>query len=278
MDDGDDSAELGGYIEVWWRGIDDFTSLLEKLGPEEWSAATDLEGWTVRDVAAHIAHLEALLAGTPHDDQVDVGEPAHVRNPMGTFTEQGVAARRERTGAELVAEIRDAAGARHRDLLATPPTDAAAPAAGAFGALGWDTRTLLSNRPVDLWMHEQDVRRAVGRAGGLDSPGAEHTTRVFLRSLPVVVGKRVAPPPGTTVVLDVEGAAPVAVEVGADGRAAVVEAPADPTTRIRLTREAHAILAGGRRPADQVAQTSDVVIEGDQDLARAVLDKLAVTP
>lgn len=273
-----DAEELTGYIDIWWQSIDDFTRLVEELAPADWATPTDLAGWDVHAVVAHIAHLEALLAGVAHD-QVDVGTPAHVKSPMGTFTEQGVAARRDRSPDELIAEIRSSATTRHTEYLAAPPTEAAAAAPGLFGALGWDTRTLLRNRPLDVWMHEQDIRRATGRPGNLDSPAAGHVLDMLGASLPVVVGKRVAPPADTTVALHIADHAPRAVRVNDAGRAeaAVPDAPA--TTRLHLTRSAFAALAGGRRSAEQVeAEPGQVAIEGDVELGRRVLAAMAVTP
>ena len=99
-----------------------------------------------------------------------------------------------------------------------------------------------------MWMHEQDIRRAVGRPGGLDGPAARAVVRVFARSLGFVVGKRVAPPAGTSVLLEVTGAVPLrtAVVVGEDGRAGTpAEEPADPTVTLRMGVEALTVLSGG---------------------------------
>ena len=94
---------------------------------------------------------------------------------MGLYTEQGVVARRDATPDELINEIREAATARHTALLADPPTDGSAKPERIFGGIPWDWQTLLRNRPLDVWMHEQDVRRAVGRPGDLDTArGAAH--------------------------------------------------------------------------------------------------------
>jgi hypothetical protein len=91
------------------------------------------------------------------------------------------------------------------------------------------------------------------------------------------VGKRVAPPVGTTVVLDVRGVHPVhlAVEVNDQGRAVpVLEDPETPTVSLRMDVEVFAVLAGGRRAVDAVP----VEVDGDADLGRRVLEALAVTP
>ncbi len=267
------SDQLASYVQVWWQAVEDLSSLLEEVAGEDWSTPTDLPGWDVHAVAAHTAHLEGMLAGAEHD-QVEIGEPAHVHGAMGQFTEQGVVARRDRTPDELINELRSSATTRHTSLLADPPTDPEATAPGLFGLIGWDTRRLLRNRPLDLWMHEQDVRRALGRPGNLDGPAAVHTADYLAESLGFVVGKRVGAPAGTTVVLEIAGHAPTAVAVGDDGRARPVEVPADPTARLAMDRETFVLLAGGRRRAEPGA----VQVSGDADLAQQVLAGLAVTP
>jgi uncharacterized protein (TIGR03083 family) len=122
-------------------------------------------------------------------------------------------------------------------------------------------------------MHEQDIRRAVGRPGNLDSAAARHTIGYLAGSLPVVVGKRVAPSVGTVVALEVpEVEVAGAVVIGEDGRARATDA--DPDVRIVLSPEAFVLLAGGRRAPERV----EAKLEGDEELGRRVLAAMAVTP
>ncbi|HJQ05155.1 MAG TPA: maleylpyruvate isomerase family mycothiol-dependent enzyme [Nocardioides sp.] len=264
------------YIDAWWQSIADLTSLLDDLPAEQWSTETDLPGWTVHDVVAHTAHLEHVAAGGSHDDVdgIEVGAPDHVRSPMSVFTEQGVIGRRDVAPAELVASIRRDTAVR-REQLAELDIDPSVPADGLFGAIGWTWATLLRNRPLDVWMHEQDVRRAVGRPGGMDSAGAQHTADYLSEAFGFIVGKKVGAAPGTTAVLAVEGSPVVAVEVDESGRGRrVAEEPASPTVRLAMGREAFVVAAGGRRPVDPAA----VTVEGDAELAQQILAKLATTP
>jgi uncharacterized protein (TIGR03083 family) len=269
-----DRERLASYVDVWWQAVNDFTDLLESLSAEEWRTPTDLAGWDVHAVAAHIAHLEGILAGAP-EESVEVGEPDHVTGLMGLYTEQGVVARRGRTPDELINEIREAATQRHTALLADPPSDGSAKPDHIFGGIGWDWSTLLRNRPLDVWMHEQDVRRAVGRPGGMDSPAAVHTAEYLAESLGFVLAKRVGAPSGTVVALEIEGHEPAAYGVNDAGRGErLAEPPATPSVTITTDRESFIVLAGGRRvPPDEAVRLS-----GDVELGRRVLDTLAVTP
>lgn len=269
----DERTLLWEYVETWHRACADFVVLTRSLTDDESALPTDLPGWSVHACVAHTAHLESALAGMPQPEAEVPSELLHVRGPMGTFTEQGVLARRARDLDELTDEIETAVARRWEALQADPPTDGSAPPAATFAGLPWDTRTLLRNRPLDVWMHEQDIRRATGRPGGYDSPAAAHTIGYLAGSLPVVVGKRVAPPVGTSVGVEVPDAGFTgAVRIGEDGRARPTNE--DPDVRITLSAEAFVLLAGGRRRPAEVP----VKLEGDEELGRRVLASMAVTP
>ncbi len=269
----DDRAELAGYVEIWWQAVNDLLDLLEQLSEEEWSTPTDLAGWDVRACAAHTAHLESILAGGP-EETADVGEPPHVTGLMGLYTEIGVVNRREASADAIINELREVTTRRHTALLSDPPADGDARPEVVFGGVPWSWRTLLRNRPLDVWMHEQDVRRAVGRPGGMDSPPARHAAEYLAESLGYVLGKKVGAPAGTSVVLDMAGSEPMAFEVDDRGRGQRVAPPPAPTAVLHLDRESFIRLAGGRC----AAEPGRVTVEGDQELGAQVLARLATTP
>ena len=271
-----DAERLQAYVDAWATAVDEVAALLRALPPEDWDRPTDLPGWDVRAVACHLAHLESELAGNPQQS-VEVPDLAHITSPMGSYTERGPIARRSWGTDRVVEELVTSAATRLAALREHPPTDGSAAPDRTPGGIGWDWNTLLSNRVVDVWMHEQDIRRAVGRPGGMDSAAAAHTVQVFARSLGYVVGKRVAPPAGTTVVFDVTGLRPIhlAVRVDDTGRAAPVTEPVEnPDVSLRMDLETYVVLAGGRRTPADVA----VEVTGDADLGQRVLAALAVTP
>jgi uncharacterized protein (TIGR03083 family) len=272
----DDATQLQEYIDTWWTVVGENVALLRELSPDDWTKPTDLPGWNVRYVAAHLAHLESDLAGKPQA-HVEVPPADHIKGPMNVFTESGPLARADWSTDEIIEDLESSAAIRRDALLAMMPIDPDAPGDGLAALAGWNFRTLLSNRALDQWMQQQDIRRAVDRPGGLAGPGGAHVLRSFSRGLPFVVGKRIRPPAGTTVVLDISGDHPVTLTaaMGDDGRATSPSSPpADPTARIAMDFETFIILSGGRRTADQVSTS----VSGDTELGEAVLAHLAVTP
>lgn len=268
-----DAPRLAALVEVWHGAVADLVALAREIPEDQWHLPTDLAGWSVKDNVAHTAHLEAVLAGAP-EETIEVAEAPHLLGLFNYYTEQGVLARRDRDMAALADEIERSVRTRYAELQADPPTDGSAAPPRTPGGVPWDFTTLLTNRPTDVWMHEQDIRRATDRPGGYGTPAAAHTIGRFGAALPMVVGKRVAPPAGTSVRIDVpEAGASWAVRIGDDGRAATVEEDA-PTVLVTLAAEDFVVLAGGRRPLEATSPS----FAGDEELGRAVLGSYGVTP
>ena len=260
---------LEPYLQAWRGTADDLFDLLPTLADDDWSRPTDLPGWSVHDVAAHLAHLEAVLAGhDPGPPPQRIGGSA----PSSAYTQSGVDARADRSPDGLIDELRRSVEARMEQLGDLP--DPSAKPDTTPGGVDWTWEVLLRNRAIDIWSHEQDIRRAVGRPGSLGSGGAQVTTHAFAAGMPFVLGKRVAPPPGTAVVWHITGDVPLEVGavVGDDGRAAPKVAD-DPDASLTLTSESFTVLAAGRRKPDQV----DVELDGDEALGRAVLAGMVLT-
>lgn len=260
---------LEPFLLAWRDTADALFDLLPTLDDDDWSKPTDLPGWSVHDVAAHLAHLESVLAGF---DPGPPATPAGGTSPSASYTQSGVDARADRSPEELVEELRRSVEARTERLRDLP--DPSARPDLTPGGVDWTWEVLLRNRAIDIWSHEQDIRRAVGRPGNLGSGGAQVTTHSFAAGMPFVLGKRVAPQPGTSVVWRITGDVPLEVGaiVGDDGRA-TAEVADEPDAALTLTNESFTVLAAGRRTPDQV----DVEIEGDEALGRAVLASMVLT-
>jgi uncharacterized protein (TIGR03083 family) len=264
-------TELERYVAAWRGTADELTVLLGTLAEADWAKPTDCPGWSVADVVAHLAALETELATGIGPRTI---APLEGRELGASWTEAGVAERRGRTPESLLEELRHGIAARAEQLAADPPTNPLARAPHTPAGLPWDNRTLLRNRVVDMWVHEQDIRRAIGQPGGMDSLAARLVADVFQAAWPFILAKKVGAPAGTTLALTVAGTRADYV-VGADGRGAVAEVPvADPTVALSMTREALTVLGAGRRTPAQVA----VDIGGDPDLAARLLAAAAITP
>jgi uncharacterized protein (TIGR03083 family) len=260
---------LEPFIQAWHGSAVDVIELLPSLSEEDWSRPTDLPGWSVHDVAAHLAHLEAVLAG---QDAVQPTTDGNGQSPSQDYTQAGVDARAERSSQELIDELQRCVEARAEQLRELP--DPGSKPGTTPGGVDWTWEVLMRNRTIDVWCHEQDIRRAVDRPGSLGSGGAQVTTHSFAAGMPFVLGKRIKPPVGTSVVWRITGEIPLEVGavIGDDGRAAS-QVTDEPTATLTMTTEAFTVLAAGRRTPDRV----DVKVEGDEVLGRAVLEAMGLT-
>lgn len=260
---------LDTYVRGWHESALSIIALAGELDDEDWARPTDCDEWTVKDIVAHLAHLETELCSPEQNSTDHLGGT----DVVSAYTGAGVAARRDRSPAELIAELAGAVELR-ASRLAELPEDPSAPAPVTPGGVAWSWDTLLRNRLIDMWVHEQDIRRATGRRGGLDSTGAHVAVMTFSLSLPYVVGKRVKPPAMSTVQWIVTGETPLelTVRVGEDGRASAIETLDEPSVTLTMTTETFTVLAAGRRRADEV----EVAIDGDENLGRATLSAMAI--
>jgi len=262
---------LDVYVKGWRESTAAVRQLVTDLTPDQWATPTDLPGWSVQDTFAHLAHLEAVLAETTADI------PSGTRGVViSDYTETGVAERRDRPVADLLEEFDGAVAIRTERLSDVSKFDPASVADRTPGDVGWTWEVLLRNRCVDMWCHEQDIRRALGRPGGMDGTAAQVVTMTMSFGMPFVLGKKVEAPVGTVVKWTITGEVPVdlAVKVGDGGRAARVEDIDEFDAELTMSTETFTILSAGRRTADQV----DVMIAGDESLGRSVLAQMAITP
>ena len=96
--------------------------------------------------------------------------------------------------------------------------------------------------------------------------------------MPFVVGKRVAPPDGTTVRFDVAGVLGAQELVGMDGgRASIVTSTSSesPTVVLAMDQDTFWRLGFGRVGSDEALASGSVTLDGDVELGRRVLDAMA---
>ena len=251
--------------------FDSITTLCNTLTESDWSRVTDCPGWSVQDNLSHLIGIERMLEGLPPTTH-KAAPAAHVKNPIGEANENEIDSRRHLSGAAVLAEWADIATQRMATLRGASDEyfDAAAMTPTGPGTVG----DFLSIRVLDSWVHEQDMRRAVGKPGNLAGPAAEHTVDRLLRTVPIVVGKRAGTPEGASVVIDITGGVQRHVVCTVtDGRATVSSTePEAPLARITLDTEAFVVLATGRVTADSLGDR--VSYAGDVEHGRKVTGAL----
>jgi len=263
-------AALG---EVWAS----LGELLGDLTDEQWRLPSPLPGWSVQDNVSHIVGTEAMLAGEPGPSiEIDRESSEHVRNDIGAFNEQWVEALRVVQPNEVLSRFRELTGAR---LAALEQMGVDEWNAESFTPAGKDTYgRFMQIRVFDCWLHEQDIRDAVGQPGHETGLAVEVVLDEMATALGFVVGKKAGASAGQSVTFALtDGGAVVRqlhVEVGE--RAAVVAALSGPAT-VTLTMPIGVMTrrcAGRVGPDDLLDQ---VVIDGDLSLASSILANQSYT-
>jgi uncharacterized protein (TIGR03083 family) len=245
-----------------FRAVDELCSSLTR---DEWDRPTECPGWSVKDNLSHIIGTESNLLGRPQPDH-QVERKPWIRNDAGQMNEVQVDFRRSRTPAEVLAEFREVVAERTKQLDAFSDEDLKAESWTPVGP--GTVGDLIAIRVMDVWVHEQDMRRAVGKPGGYGNEVAAHAFARHASAMPFVIGKKVAPPEGTIVVFDVGGFDPMAVEMRSP-RAAVADVPDDPTVTLHMDHETFTRLSCGRGDPAEVGR--NVKIDGDEALGRKII-------
>lgn len=266
-------AGLTAQLASVWRSIDE---VCDDLTPDQWQLATDCPGWTVADQVAHVVGTESMLAGRPSPEPPTGAAPAHVRNDIARFNEAWLERYRAGDTRHLLSDLREVTAERLQRLQAMTEADLEAPSWTPVGQATY--RRFMQVRVFDCWVHEQDIRLAVGRPGHLDGPAAEQALDEVVRALGYTVGKRAAAPQGSLVRIEVTGPVVRTVDVAVEGRAVVVPAGhGTPTATLRVPSDCLLRLACGRRSPADAARAGDVVLAGDEAVARAVVEHLPFT-
>jgi uncharacterized protein (TIGR03083 family) len=136
-------------VAGWTEELESFEALIRGLDDEQWRQPTCCDGWTVRDIAAHVTGTLADVVNGRFDG---LGTPE--------VTEREVAERRDQSPAAMADELVEcrklaldiAAGIDDAAWSAPGPTD-------AISTLGWGVESLW----YDTYMHTQDIRDALGQ-------------------------------------------------------------------------------------------------------------------
>ena len=268
----DKSDVLSGLFETW----DSLDRLLTGLSEQQWQTPTPLPGWSVHNVVAHIIGTESVLHGisTPEAD-IDVSALAHVRNDVGIANECWIRHLSGESGADLHQRFRTLTADRRQRLTDMSVDDWNAPTLTPVGPDSFGR--FMRVRVFDCWMHEQDIRDALGKPAAdaeLGGPAARLTLDEMATSMGFVVGKLGKAPDGSRVAIELTGPLARTIRVVVDGRAKLVDdfGGQQPTATIRVDGVLFTRLTGGR-----AHDVGDVELSGDKEVAARIVEHLNYT-
>jgi hypothetical protein len=133
-------------------------------------------------------------------------------------------------------------------------------------------------RVFDSWVHEQDVRLALGRPGGGGGLASCEALNQVQSAMGYVVGKKAAAPDGTVVLFCVTGPGAderqfaLAVE---NGRARPGASGATPTVSLALSSIDFVRLGCGRATSREVEAAGGIGRSGDAGIANRILESMS---
>ncbi len=251
------------------------TTVVSDLTDDQWATDSCLPGWTVHDVLSHMTGTELMLAGQA-PPVADVSHLDHMRNPVAAANEVWVESMRPLTGSEMVDRWTAVTADRLAALAAMTQAEFDAP---SWTPVGNDETygRFMRIRHFDCYMHEHDIRLALGLPGRGDPDDVSSCLEEVATGLGYIVGRRAGLPDGSRVRIDLTGDVERTFLVSVEGRAAVVDALDGPVTvGVELSAALFLRLTGGRDDGPS-AGTDGVRMTGDAALARRLVDNLAFT-
>lgn len=269
-------AEVRHLIQQW-NSLDE---LLAGLKKDDWTTPTALPGWAVRDVVAHVAGTEHMLSGEPIPDvELPASTAEYVHNPIGELNEKFVQETRSMAVEDVLEDFREAVAERTEQLAEMTAADLDAESDSPVGRVPY--RRFMGVRVFDCWVHEDDIRQAVGMQHHLGTDAGQFALGEIVRALPRIVGKTAGAPDGSRVRFRVAGDADTDLSLNTDvvvvnGRATLadVDGTARPTVELVFDPPTFVRAATGRITAEP---GNGVEVSGDDELGRAILASLAFT-
>ena len=264
-------VEAADVVEVHRIELDRLVALLRGLTDEQWGLPLDppeFAGWTIHDLAAHLAANEGLAVQV-----FGLTEPAlpEQTNDNETRTVEVQARHRTLSPARTVDELEACGRAVDTAALALGPD-------GLDLEIDWwgmpmRRRTVLAVRAFETWTHADDIRRAIG-AAPVAPPASSLAAMSQIATgwtalMLAAVGRE---QPGRSVELRLTGAAQARFHVptglGADGTTDLIDLTGTtPDAVITLDMVDYCRAIGDRYPTGPLRYEAS----GDLDLAQVVV-------
>ncbi len=255
-------------------------TLLRGLAPGDWHRPTACALWSVKDIAAHLldGNVRRLsfgrdgLAATP---DAPISSHADLVGYLNRLNAEWTAAARRLSPRVLIELLDFTSGPVHaffRSLDPHAPALFSVAWAGEEASQNWFD---IAREYTERWLHQQQIREAVGVAGLTGRRWLHPTLDIFVRALPFSYHP-VNAPVGRALRFEIEGeAGGVWTLVRAEeGWRLFAGSAANPAATITLDQEAAWKLFS--KGLDQESARRRIRIEGDSRLGQPVLGTLAV--
>ncbi|GAB3294490.1 maleylpyruvate isomerase family mycothiol-dependent enzyme [Epidermidibacterium keratini] len=267
----DKARVLPAYLEEYAA----LTELIDSLSDDDWRRPTALPAWDVQAVISHLMGTELTLLGEkpPAGEVPDAHDRPHVHNDIAARNEAWV----DSFAGDSPQQMRE----RWRDIVERRTAAMEAMTDGQWHAPSWTPigegtlSRFMRIRVFDLWLHEQDMRDAVGKVGHETGDAVDVALDEISLALGFLIGRKAGAPDGSSVTITLPDTGRT-FHIVVAGRAAVVDQiDGEPTTVVRMPTSAFTRLAGGRGEVEPLLR--DVLIAGDRELGERVARNLAFT-
>lgn len=255
-------------------------TLLRGLTPGDWSRPTACALWSVKDIAAHLldGNLRRLSFGrdalTAAPD-APISSYADLVGYLNRLNAEWIAAARRLSPRVLIELLDFTSGPVHAFFRSLDPH---APAlfgvawAGEEASENWFD---IGREYTERWLHQQQIREAVGAEGLTGRRWLHPTLDIFVRALPFTY-QGISAPVGRSVRIAIEGEAGGVWTLvrGAEGWGIFAGWEAGPAATVSLDQEAAWKLFS--KGLDRESARRGIRIEGDPRLGEPILGTLAV--
>lgn len=268
--------DAGGVVEDGWlrRERAELVALLGSLDHDAWRRPTECPAWDVRQIALHILGDDLSLLSRQRDEATNglllfaqEHPGADFRQLLDGFNEQWVTAA-SFLGPTLLIELLDLTGDWTADFYEQVDLGSPGEPVGFFGTTQPSPYWQVASRElVERWVHQHQIRRAVG-APDLDDTFLAVAAGVFVRAISLRLGD-LGVPTGEAIALEVTGVAAWSLRRTAEGWSLGGGVEPDATTTISFSAATARRLFS--RAPDVPGEDAEISTRGDDSVATAAL-------
>ena len=255
-------------------------TLLRGLAPDDWNRPTSCPLWSVKDIAAHLLDTQLRRLSFGRDGLTDSPDPpilsyGDLVGYLNRLNAEWTAATRRLSPRVLIELLDFTSGPVHAFFRSLDPHD---PAVFGVAWAGEETSANwfdIGREYTERWLHQQQIREAVGAEGLTERQWLHPTLDIFVRALPFAY-HAIPAPNGRSVRIAIEGEAGDVWTLvrEAEGWRIFSGREANPATTVSLDqRTAWKLFSKG---LDRESARRHIRIEGDRRLGEPVLGTLAV--